>query len=71
MPPGRRCGQGRLSHAQADFADQRDSLHLPRLFTGLQPRLRSNDLPLRKVLAGADYANGPNYARLEAAHITA
>ncbi|WP_426061203.1 IS1182 family transposase [Hymenobacter sp. B1770] len=62
---------GVISHVQADFADQRDSLHLPRLLAGLQRRLRANDLPLRELLADAGYANGSNYALLEAAHITA
>uniref|UniRef100_UPI001CF2DBCC transposase n=1 Tax=Hymenobacter terricola TaxID=2819236 RepID=UPI001CF2DBCC len=62
---------GIISHVQADFADSRDSLHLPRLLSGLQQRLRTNELPLRALLADAGYANGPNYARLEAAHITA
>ncbi|MDB5233650.1 MAG: hypothetical protein JWR44_643, partial [Hymenobacter sp.] len=47
------------------------SLHLPRLLTGLQRRLRAHDLPLRELLADAGYANGPNYARLEAEHIMA
>lgn len=56
---------------QADLADQRDSLHLPRLLTGLQRRLRANELPLRELLADAGYANGANYALLEAARITA
>ena len=62
---------GVISHAQADLADGRDSLHLPRLLTGLQQRLRANELPLRELLADAGYANGSNYARLEADHITA
>jgi transposase len=62
---------GVISHVQADFADSRDSLHLPRLLTGLQQRLRANELPLRELLADAGYANGPNYALLEAQHITA
>ncbi|MCC3155581.1 transposase, partial [Hymenobacter sp. BT770] len=62
---------GVISHAQADFADQRDSLHLPRLLAGLQQRLRANELPLRELLADAGYVNGPNYALLEAARITA
>ncbi|AII54417.1 IS1182 family transposase [Hymenobacter sp. APR13] len=62
---------GVISHVQADLADQRDSLHLPRLLTGLQQRLRANELPLHDLLADAGYANGPNYARLEADHITA
>ena len=63
--------KGVISHVQADFADKRDSLHLPRLLAGLQQRLRANELPLRALPADAGYANGPNYARLEAAHITA
>jgi len=63
--------QGVISHVQADLADSRDSLHLPRLLTGLQHRLRANELPLRDLLADAGYANGANYALLEAAHITA
>ncbi len=35
------AAHGVISHAQADFADSRDSLHLPRLLTGLQHRLRA------------------------------
>ena len=62
---------GVISHVQADDADKRDSLHLPRLLSGLQQRLRTNELPLRALLADADYANGPNHARLEAEHLTA
>ena len=62
---------GVISHAQADLADGRDSLHLPRLLIGLQRRFRANGLPLRALLADAGYANGSNYALLEAAHITA
>ena len=60
-----------ISHVQADLADRRDSLHLPRLLSGLQQRLRTHDLPLRDLLADAGYANGPNYALLEAQGITA
>ena len=63
--------QGVISHVQADFADSRDSLHLPRLLTGLQRRLGTNELCLRDLLADAGYANGANYALLEAQHITA
>jgi len=63
--------RGVISHVQADYADSRDSLHLPRLLAGLQRRLRTNELPLRELLADAGYANGPNYALLEAARITA
>ncbi|MBF9224228.1 IS1182 family transposase [Hymenobacter ruricola] len=63
--------KGVISHVQADYADKRDSLHLPRLLSSLQRRLRANELPLRALLADAGYANGPNYARLEAAHMTA
>ena len=63
--------QGVISHVQADFVDSRDSLHLPRLLTGLQQRLRTHELRVRNLLADAGYANGANYALLEARHITA
>ena len=62
---------GVISHVQANLTDSRDSLHLPRLLAGLQRRFRANDLPLCDLLADAGYANGSNYALLEAAHITA
>ena len=62
---------GVISHVQADLADGRDSLYLPRLLTGLQHRLRAHELPLRELLADAGYANGANYALLEAEQITA
>ena len=63
--------KGVISHVQADFADSRDSLHLPRLLTGLQRRLHANELRLRDLLADAGYANGANYALLESQGITA
>ena len=63
--------QGVISHVQADLADSRDSLHLPRLLTGLQQRLRTHELRVRELLADAGYANGANYALLEARRITA
>ena len=62
---------GVISHVQVDFADSRDSLHLPRLLTGLQQRLRKNELRLCDLLADAGYANGANYALLEAQHVAA
>jgi hypothetical protein len=34
--------QGVISHVQADFADSRDSLHLPRLLAGLQTATLAN-----------------------------
>jgi transposase len=63
--------KGVISHVQADFADRRDRLHLPRLLTGLQRRLGTNELRLRDLLADAGYANGANYALLEAQQVTA
>lgn len=45
--------KGIISHVQADFSDSRDSLHLPRLLTGLQQRLRGHELRLRELLADA------------------
>jgi len=63
--------KGVISHVQADFADSRDSLHLPRLLAGLQRRLRTQELRVRDLLADAGYANGANYALLEAQQVTA
>jgi transposase len=63
--------KGVISHVQADFADSRDSLHLPRLLAGLQQRLRTQALRVRDLLADAGYANGSNYALLEAEQVTA
>ena len=63
--------KGVISHVQADFADSRDSLHLPRLLAGLQQRLRTQELRVRDLLADAGYANGSNYALLEAEQVTA
>ena len=63
--------KGVIGHVQADFADRRDSLHLPRLLTGLQRRLHANELRLRDLLADAGYANGANYALLESQGIMA
>ncbi len=55
---------GIISHVQADFADSRDSLHLPRLLTGLQRRLQRQELCVRDLLADASYANGSNHTLL-------
>jgi hypothetical protein len=63
--------RGVISHVQADFADSRDSLHLPRLLGGLQQRLRTHELRVRDLLADAGYGNGSNYALLEAQRVTA
>jgi len=56
---------GLISHVQADLADSRDSVHLPRLVAQLQTRLTAQQVPLREVLADAGYSNGFNYAFLE------
>jgi transposase len=61
---------GLISHVQADFADSRDSVHLPRLVAQLQTRLTAQQVPLREVLADAGYSNGFNYAFLEQRGIT-
>jgi len=61
---------GVISHAQADFADSRDSVHLPNLVRCLQPRLRAQGLHWHELLADAGYANGSNYAFLEERGIT-
>jgi transposase len=61
---------GVISHVQADFADARDSAHLPGLVKGLQARLQRNDLTLRDVVADTGYSNGYNYALLEQGGLT-
>lgn len=61
--------KGVVSHVEADFADSRDSL--PRLLAGLQQRLRTQTLRIRDLLADAGYANGSNFALLEAEQVTA
>jgi hypothetical protein len=61
---------GVISHVQADFADSRDSLHLPSIVHRLRPRLQGQGLLWCAVLADAAYANGFNYALLEERGIT-
>jgi transposase len=56
---------GLISHIQADFADRRDSTHLPALVTRLQTRLAANELTMRDFVADTGYSNGFNYAFLE------
>jgi transposase len=61
---------GLISHVQADLADSRDSVHLPRLVAQLQTRLTAQQVPLREVLADTGYSNGFHYAFLEQRGIT-
>jgi transposase len=61
---------GVISHVQADFADSRDSLHLPRLVERLHTRLQCNGLSLQDLVADTGYLNGFNYAFLEQRGIT-
>ena len=61
---------GIISHIQADFADRRDSTHLPVLVPQLQTRLVVNELTLREFVADTGYSNGFNYAFLEQLGIT-
>jgi hypothetical protein len=61
---------GLISHVQADLADSRDSVHLPRLVAQLQTRLTAQQVPLREVLADAGYSNGFHYAFLEQRGVT-
>lgn len=61
---------GLISHLQADFADRRDSMHLPEQIPQLQARLTTNELTLRDIVADMGYSNGFNYAFLEQWGIT-
>jgi transposase len=62
--------KGVISHIRADFADGRDSQHLPSLVTQVQSRLRANGLLMQELLADAGYSNGSNYYMLEQQGIT-
>ena len=61
---------GTIRHLQADFADRRDSIHLPGLVPHLQTRLAANGLTLRDFVADAGYSNGFHYAFLEQRGVT-
>ena len=61
---------GVISHVQADFADGRDSAHLPTLVQGLRTRFTANELCLRDLVADTGYSTGFNYAFLEQQSIT-
>ena len=63
-------GTGVISHIQVDFADQRDSVMLESIVEPLHQRLLSHDLPVQAVVANTNYANGMNYALLDARGIT-
>ena len=63
-------GTGVIIHIQADFADRRDSALLKSIVEPLHQRLLSHDLPVQEVVADTNYANGMNYALLEARGIT-
>lgn len=62
---------GVISHAQADFADGRDSQYLPGLTNKIQHRLQKNELMLENLLADTGYSNGFNYHFLAQRNITA
>ncbi len=57
--------RGVISHIRSDFADGRDSQHLPSLVTQVQSRLKANALLMQDLLADAGYSNGSNYSMLE------
>jgi transposase len=62
--------RGVISHVQADFADGRDSQHLPSIAQQVQSRLKANGLLMQELLADAGYSNGSNYYFLEQQGIT-
>lgn len=61
---------GVISHIQADFADGRDSAHLPALVQEIRARFRANNLTLRELVADTGYSTGCNYAFLGQCHVT-
>lgn len=54
-----------ITHAQADFADKKDSQCLPSVIEGINIRLESMDLGCQAIAADGAYCSGENYALLE------
>ncbi|UOG73354.1 transposase [Hymenobacter tibetensis] len=61
---------GVISHVQADLADIRDCVYLPKLVTHLRQRLLAQGVPLQDLVADTNYSTGVNYALLEQQGIT-
>jgi hypothetical protein len=60
-----------ITHMQADYADERDSVHLLAMVEKLALRLKQHNLPLKHVLADGGFGSGLNYALLESYGLTA
>jgi hypothetical protein len=60
-----------ITHIQADYADQRDSLHLLPIVEKVATRLKAYNLFIKNILADGGFGSGINYAMLEAYQLMA
>jgi hypothetical protein len=60
-----------ITHIQADYADERDSVHLLDLVKKVTIRLKAHGLVVKNVLADGGFGSGLNYSLLESYRLTA
>lgn len=60
-----------ITHIQADYADERDSVHLLAIVEKVALYLKKHSLRLQHVLADGGFGSGLNYALLESYGLTA
>lgn len=60
-----------ITHMQADYADERDSFHLLAIVNKLIEDFKKYGLPVKYILADANFGSGINFSLLESLGITA
>ncbi len=60
-----------ITHIQADYADERDSVHLLDIVNKVSIRLKGHGLVVKNVLADGGFGSGLNYSLLESYGLTA
>ncbi len=60
-----------VTHMQADYADERDSLHLLPIVEKLVKGFKKFGLPTKNIVADTNFGSGINYSLLESLGITA
>ncbi|MFC5538020.1 transposase, partial [Rhodocytophaga aerolata] len=60
-----------ITHIQADYADERDSVHLLAIVDKIATHFKQHNLLLKNILADGGFGSGLNYALLESCGYTA
>ena len=60
-----------ITHIQADYADERDSFHLLAIVDKLTHDFKKYSLPIKYIIADANFGSGINFALLESYGLTA